>query len=281
MKKFYTIALLICSIQILHAQSWNITGNSGLTTLNFLGSTDNHDVIFKANNAEFGRIAATGFWRFGDSANYAKIDTSGKLTFGGNGAYRVAGNKYVFQFANNPNYGLFFNSASVQYEFRNGRAVPVFTVNANTGNSVFNGTLKIGAYTLPSTDGTSGQVLTTNGSGAVSWSNLSLSSRANTSLSNLAATTAINAALLPKTNNSVSLGSSGNGWVNIYIDSALYIGGTKFLTGNASLYNTGVGLNALSANTTGFYNTATGFQSLHANTTGSFNMANGFDALYY
>jgi hypothetical protein len=264
----------------LHAQSWNITGNTGLTASNFLGSTDNHNVIFKANNAEFGRIAATGFWRFGDAVNFARIDTSGKLTFGGNGAYQVAGNKYVFQYTGNLNQGLFFNSTSVQYEFRNGSAVPVFTVNANTGNSVFNGTVKLGAYTLPSIDGTSGQVLTTNGGGAVSWSNVSLNSRANTSLSNLAATTAINAALLPKTNNSISLGSSGSGWTNIYIDSALYIGGTKFLTGNASLNNTGVGLNALSANTTGYDNTATGFQSLHANTSGSLNTANGLEALY-
>jgi hypothetical protein len=281
MKKIYIIVLLICSIRSLHAQSWNITGNSGLTTSNFLGSTDNHNVIFKANNAEFGRIAATGFWRFGDAVNFARIDTSGKLTFGGNGAYQFAGNKYVFQYSGNLNQGLFFNSDSVRYEFRNASAVPVFTVNANTGNSVFNGTLKIGAYTLPSIDGTSGQVLTTNGSGAVSWSNVSGSSRVNTSLSNLAATTAINAALLPKTNNSISLGSTGSGWTNIYIDSALYIGGTKFLTCNTSSYNTGVGLYTLSANTTGAYNTATGFQSLHANTTGYLNMANGYEALAY
>jgi hypothetical protein len=265
----------------LHAQSWSITGNSGLTTSNFLGSTDNHNVIFKANNAEFGRIAATGFWRFGDAINFARIDTTGKLTFGGNGAYQVAGNKYVFQYTGNPNQGLFFNSTNLQYEFRNGSAAPVFSVNANTGNSVFNGTLKIGAYTLPSTDGTSGQVLTTNGSGAVSWSNVSLTSRANTSLSNLAATTAINAALLPKTNNSISLGSSGSGWTNIYIDSALYIGGTKFLTGNAGLNNTGVGLNALSANTTGFYNVATGSGALYSNTSGSYNVATGVNVLYF
>ena len=129
-------------MQSLHAQSWNITGNSGLTASNFLGSTDNYNIIFKANNAEFGRIAATGFWRFGDAVNYAKIDTTGKLTFSGNGAYQVAGNKYVFQYTGNANQGLFFNSDSVQYEFRNGSAVSVFSVNANTGNSVFKGTLK-------------------------------------------------------------------------------------------------------------------------------------------
>jgi hypothetical protein len=173
MKKIYTIVLLTWSMQSLYAQTWNITGNSGLTTSNFLGSTDNHNVIFKANNAEFGRIAATGFWRFGGAVNFAKIDTSGRLTFGGNGAYQVAGNKYVFQYAGNLNQGLFFNSVSLQYEFRNGSAAPVFSVNANTGNSVFNGTLKIGAYTLPSTDGTSGQVLSTNGSGTVKWLSVS------------------------------------------------------------------------------------------------------------
>jgi hypothetical protein len=280
MKKLYTIVLLICSIRSLYAQSWNITGNSGLTTSNFLGSTDNNDVIFKANNAERGRLAATGFWRFGNATNYAKVDSTGALTFGGTGAYRVAGNKYAFQYTGNTNYGLFFNSTSVQYEFRNGSAAPVFSINANTGNSVFNGTLKIGAYTLPSTDGTSGQVLTTNGSGAISWSNVNLSSTANTSLSNLAASTAINAGLLPGTNNSISLGSSGSGWKNIYIDSALYIGGTKFLTGNASSYNTGVGLNALSPATTGFYNVATGAYALYSNTTGSNNTATGLAALY-
>src|SRR5215472_7530577 len=126
MKKIYIIVLLICSMRSLHAQSWNITGNSGLIASNFLGSTDSSNVIFKANNAEFGRIAAAGFWRFGDAVNYARIDTTGKLTFAGNGAYQFAGNKYVFQYTGNPNLGLFFNSTSVQYEFRNAGAVPVF-----------------------------------------------------------------------------------------------------------------------------------------------------------
>jgi hypothetical protein len=297
-KKIYIIVLLLISMQSLHSQSWNITGNSGISTSNFLGTTDSKDLIFKVNNTERGRLsAANNVWRFGSAINFVKIDTAGKLTFGGNGAYKVAGNKYVFQYTGNPNQGLFFNSTSVQYEFRNGSAVPVFTVNANTGNSVFNGTVEIGAYTLPSTDGTTGQVLTTNGSGAVSWSNASGSSGADSSLSNLAAPTAINAALLPGTDNSISLGSSVKGWANIYIDSALYIGGTKFLTGNSSSGNTGVGLNALSANagfenvatgaytlfsnTTGTYNTANGEGALFSNTTGSENTANGGEALYY
>ena len=39
------------------------------------------------------------------------------------------------------------------------------------GNGLFTGTLKIGAYTLPNTDGTANQMLITNGSGVVSWQN--------------------------------------------------------------------------------------------------------------
>lgn len=39
------------------------------------------------------------------------------------------------------------------------------------GGIVVNGTLKVGAYTLPSVDGTSSQVLKTNGSGSLSWQN--------------------------------------------------------------------------------------------------------------
>jgi hypothetical protein len=299
-KKMIGFSIILLSIFPYHAfsQSWNINGNAGINAAtNYLGTKDQNDLVFRTNAFERGRVFGVGgTWRLGSATNNMQVDSLGHLTFAGQGAYRVDGNKYVFQFSNNPNYGLFFNSTVPQYEFRNGSTTPVFFINANTGAGTFAGTLKIGAYTLPSTDGTSGQVLTTSGSGAVSWSNVSLTSRANTSLSNLAATTAINAGLIPKTNNSISLGSSGKGWTNIYIDSALYIGGTKFLTGNASSYNTGVGLNTLSANagsqnvaigtyalhsnTTGSYNTANGYAALYSNTTGSWNTANGLEALF-
>ena len=55
----------------------------------------------------------------------------------------------------------------------------------NWHNGYFGGTLKIGAYTLPSTDGTNGQVLSTNGTGNVSWKNAGGSSQWTTSGSNI------------------------------------------------------------------------------------------------
>ena len=64
------------------------------------------------------------------------------------------------------------------------------------------------SMTLPTTLGTNGQVLTTNGSSALSWTTVSGgSSGASTTLNNLG-TTAINASLIPASNLGVSLGSS-------------------------------------------------------------------------
>ena len=62
-------------------------------------------------------------------------------------------------------------SAGGEYILREGSistAADYFIVD-NTGNVTITGTVKIGAYTLPATDGTNGQVLMTNGSGVLTW----------------------------------------------------------------------------------------------------------------
>jgi hypothetical protein len=101
----------------------------------------------------------------------AQIDSLGKLTFNGNGVYQVAGNKYAFQFKNDPDFGLFFNSADNRYEFRNGTAVPVFFINANTGAlSIGDNTINQN-YLLPSARGTNNQILRTDNNGNLSFSN--------------------------------------------------------------------------------------------------------------
>ena len=71
-------------------------------------------------------------------------------------------------------------------------------------------------WTLPSTDGTSGQALTTNGSGILSWTTISGGSGgANTSLNNLV-TTSVNQSLIPSATNTMNLGSASLSWKNIY-----------------------------------------------------------------
>ncbi len=51
-----------------------------------------------------------------------------------------------------------------------GTAAPAYNLDV-LGTGRYTGNLKVGAYTLPSIDGLSGQVLKTNGSGVLSWSN--------------------------------------------------------------------------------------------------------------
>ena len=50
---------------------------------------------------------------------------------------------------------------------------------------------------------------------------------------------------------------------------------------NAAEHNTGIGLGALQAVTTGDDNTAIGYQALYSNTTGGYNTASGYQALFY
>lgn len=172
MKKITLLVFAFAISYNAHCQNWLTTGNTGtIPGTNFIGTTDAKDFVFKTFNTEKGRVKANGLWQFGATTNLAKIDSGGNLTFSGTAAYKVAANKYAFQYAGNPNYGLFFNSTNLLYEFRTSTALSVFSIGANTGNGIFKGNLKVGAYTLPSTDGTSGQVLKSNGAGVLSWSN--------------------------------------------------------------------------------------------------------------
>jgi len=104
--------------------------------------------------------------------------------------------------------------------------------------------------------------------------------QANTALSNLAAT-AVNADLVPGTDNTRILGSATKGWKQLYINNAVFLGGSKFISyGNTlGLGITAVGNNALAANTGGFANTGIGFYSLAANTNGNANAAIGTRSL--
>ena len=70
----------------------------------------------------------------------------------------------------------------------------------------------------------------------------------------------------------------GRGAGNTSTNTAL---GLNALSANTSgYYNSAIGTYALSANTTGLYNSATGYGALMANTTGNYNLATGCGALY-
>ncbi|WP_413288832.1 tail fiber domain-containing protein [Bdellovibrio sp. HCB337] len=123
---------------------------------------------------------------------------------------------------------------------------------STSGTIAIRGLAAAGTYTLtlPPDDGTANQVLSTNGSGVLSWvtdagSNIDSLSDART----------------------------------VYANRSMYMGqgaGAGSATGND---NTSVGLNALAAVTSGSQNTAFGANALSAVTTGWYNVAVGNDAL--
>src|SRR4051794_20797999 len=226
MKKIYLCALLFCCLGKASAQSWNVLGNTGLTTNNFLGTIDNKDLIFKVNSIERGRLVKSGLWQFGKDTNLLKIDSVGKLSFSGLGDYYVSANRYIFRNDVNSKIGLFYNNTGPKLEFRNKNGSPIFSINATDGSGILTGTLKIGTYTLPSKDGVSGQVLKTNGLGILSWSS------------------DISTTLL-----------AGN---EIAIDGGVI--GVQDLKTDA-LFNTGIGVATLYWNQSGGFNVATGYRA--------------------
>jgi len=123
----------------------------------------------------------------------------------------------------------------------------------------------------------------------------SLAAGANRSLSNLTAPTSINVDLLPAGSGNLNMGSTSNGWRDIYLTSALYLQGGRYLSmqgtnnffgtnaGNPAITgsdNTAVGAAAMGNNTAGHWNTATGAEAMYLNSTGVTNAAYGYRSMY-
>jgi len=130
------------------------------------------------------------------------------------------------------------------------------SVDVSAATAVAANTAKVGvptSYTLPSADGSSSQVLQTDGSGTVSWATASSGGASNV--------TGLTDALVE--------------------DNSLYIGNDPSATTSTAEYNVAVGTTALDAITSGDYNVAVGAFALTANTTGQRNTASGYKALSY
>ncbi|MBE7174335.1 MAG: tail fiber domain-containing protein [Williamsia sp.] len=268
------------------SQSWSTTGNSGTNPpASFLGTTDAKDLVFKTNNTERGRILSAGGWRFGNASNYVSISAAGKLSFAGTGAYLVGANKYAFQYDAAPNYGLYFNAAARQYEFRNKNAAAVFSISADSGTvNVQNGYYLNGLPAFNQYNDITNTLVGNAGNPALTGYNLTATGYG---------------ALAANTTGEANTAYGGNSLVRNTIggsNTAIGYGAlASNISGNANTasgigclqanqtgsLNTGTGYNALSLNTTGFNNTADGQGALYRNTSGTFNTAQGLGALTY
>ena len=125
-----------------------------------------------------------------------------------------------------------------------------------------NGTLQIGnpsttGFAFPAADGTANQVLQTNGSGSVSWQNISTGA--------------------DRINGLIDGRSDNDGTDD---GSSIFLGVNAGASDNSNNnLNVGIGYQAMQSNVSGQVNTAIGYQSLNSNTTGNQNTAVGYGTL--
>jgi collagen type VII alpha len=251
---------------------------------NFIGQSAGNGAIYADNSNFFGSSAGNGginAYRsnfFGLNAGYQATFASESNFFGssaGNGAIYadnsifIGNNSGLIDTVNNTSGGtsILIGDNTNTGGFSNSIALGANAV--NTASNQFKiapsyTALSLGGvdYTVPLTQGTVGQVLTNDGSGALSWSFPTVGCTPG-------GTGGYNYCL-----GAYALASNTTGVANNAV-------GFRALTSNTTgLQNNALGYDSLNGNTTGNNNTAIGTFSLGRNTTGNENTAVGKSALY-
>uniref|UniRef100_UPI004048026B hypothetical protein n=1 Tax=Algoriphagus sp. TaxID=1872435 RepID=UPI004048026B len=152
-----------------------------------------------------------------------------------------------------------------------GTAIPTEKLDI-TGKVKASGTVTAGTVTYPNTHGSANQVLTTTGSGTLTWT--TPSSGGGSGVPYTGATAAVDLGAYDMKVNGLTI---GRGLGNEVSNSA--IGNVALNSNTTGSGNTATGYRALRNTTTGSNNTATGSEALSANTTGSDNTSFGRSAL--
>lgn len=226
-------------IATISAQSWSLTGNA-ISSTNFLGSTNNQSLVFKANNTFAGKIDVTY------SNTFFGLQSGG--TIGASSVQNTAIGNSSF-YSNTSGY----ENVSVGY----------LSMYSNTSGYQ---NVAIGYVALQSNTNATGN--TAIGSQSLYYNTASY----NTGVGLQASyhnTTGLG-------NNAFGAGAL---WANTTGTSNNAIGWNSLRANTIGNYNTATGVQALSSNTTGSYSTAVGYQALF-NFNGGGDVAIGYQALY-
>lgn len=279
------------AISTIDAQ-WSLTGNA-ITTGNFLGTTNNQNLVFKANNMPAGLIdvASTGNTFFGyksggtlGPSNRGNV-AIGLQAMGSNTGDANTAVGYQAMFVNTSGHlNNAFGSGSL-FSNKTGAENSAFGTNSLFYNTTGSFNTASGNGALLSNTTASGNTAT--GYEAL-YSNTTGYENTATGYQTLhSATTAIfNTAVGYRT-----LYSATTGGDNTAVgEGALYYNTSGFsntANGVEPLYNnttgwgnTAIGSLAVSTNTTGAYNTGCGFEALLSGSTGNYNTAHGTFALF-
>jgi len=253
----------------------------GADVLNF--KTYGADAIaFLTDGDERMRITAAGRVQVGSAVGNAYFDVSAPagsqpvLYWKEGGAGRAS---------------MFYDPAGSELNFKTYGSDAITFVTGGVDRMTLSGTgaLTVGAYTLPTADGTNGQALCTNGSGTVSWQTVSgggsgyWTASGDDISNNNSGAIVLNSGgrrfLHEHGSNNVFLGDYAGNTTTIGFGMNVAVGEAALnAIGNAAM-NTAVGGGALQHNTTANSNTAVGYAALHANETGEKNTAVGAASL--
>jgi hypothetical protein len=250
------------------AQSgWNLTGNSGTdASTNYIGTSDNKDLVFRTNGVERIRLTADGTAITGNPDNTVDIGSSTKSF---KDIY-ISGKIFLEDtiFINNPGQKntLIGYTQNLQIS---GSWNTFVGYQCGTNNSTGTGNTATGTTALYYN--TTGYNNTATGFQALYKNTTSYDNTANGS----------NALF----NNTTGLENTASGSQALFSNTT---GENNTASGSQALYynttgvnNTANGYGALYKNTTGNQNTANGYQALSNNTTGFNNTADGYLALYH
>jgi hypothetical protein len=242
------------------ATATNLTGlTTSVATLNNLSGVNSGDQTTITGNA-------------GTATKLAASKTINGVAFDGSGDITVTANAGTLT-------GTTLASNVVNSSLTSVGTLTSGTINLTTDIAT-TGNLIAGTVTYPNTHGTSGQVLSTTGSGILSWTSIPTPDLTNYVTTNTAQTITASKTFSETTTfskdaivNGIRVGKGGgNESTNTAIGTAALNSNT---TGNS---NIAVGMNALSGNITGNYSTAIGLDALKIST-GGFNTAFGAFAL--
>jgi len=239
MKKHFTFnsgtllsLLLFMPVILLGQTAWKTSGNA-VSPGDILGSTNARNLLIYTNNLQRMVVTSTGNVGVGTTSPAFKLDVTGNGNYSGTlkiGAYtlpstdgssgqvlKTNGLGTLSWQSDQVGSSQWNVSGSDIYNNNSGKvgigtSTPAFKLDVN-GNGNYSGTLKIGAYTLPSVDGTGGQLLGTDGSGNVSWQSIT-GSQWVTSGSNLYNTSAVYIGIGTSTPGQ-KLDVTGNGYYTI------------------------------------------------------------------
>lgn len=255
--------------------NWTLNGNA-VTRNNFIGSTNDSDVLFKRNNKKSGLLALN---KTAIGVGTLNNDTTGKfnLALGTAALYNNGFGKNLIAIGDS---ALYNNGVGAAF---GGEGYDNLAIGLKAGYNLTTGSynLAIGNYSLNqcniSTDNTAvGHFSLTNN---VVSRNSALGSAAlynNTTGTNNCAFGYNSLTSNKIGNNNTAIGTYSLG-SNLY-DANTAIGSFSLAYSNSS-NNTAVGYNALNSSNTGGFNTAVGSGALQANSSGYFNCALGNDAL--